>query len=156
MKPPAKNQFRADDVAVDSQEANPALSLEVNGYRMTGPRRAVAAAVIRHRGSFTAEALHADLKGVGRATVYRTLKLLLHSGVICKLPMPEGTPRYQLSQVEHHHHTVCTSCGRIGEFRASTAERFMRSFEREIDGEIVGHRMELHIVCATCMKNGKP
>jgi hypothetical protein len=30
-------------------------------------------------------------------------------------------------------------------------ERVMRSLEKEIDGDIVGHRMEIFITCSACL-----
>ena len=126
-------------------------ALEDRGYRLTGPRRRVAEAVGRKQeDGFTAESLCEEAADIGRATVYRTLKLLLEAGVVCKLPMPDGAPRYMLARVEHHHHTVCVRCGAVGEFRDSTVERVVRSIGREISGEIVGHRMEFYVICPSC------
>ena len=47
---------------------------------------------------FTAEEISDELPDVGRATVYRTIKLLLETGVICKLAMPDGTPLYSMAR----------------------------------------------------------
>jgi len=127
-------------------------ALEDAGLRITGQRRMVLAAIAGMNGGFTAENLTAELAGVGRATVYRTLKLLVETDVICKLALPDGTPMYSPSRVEHHHHSVCTSCGAVEEFRDTTVERVLRSLNREIEGEITGHRMEVFIRCKACIK----
>jgi len=129
-------------------------SLEDKGHRLTGPRRRVVSAVEDKDEGFTAESLCLDMPEVGRATIYRTLKLLLDAGAICKLPMPDGAPRYMPARVEHHHHTVCVRCGAIGEFRDSTVERMVRSVGRDISGEIVGHRMEFYVICTDCLEEG--
>ena len=99
---------------------------------------------------FTAEELCSEVPGVGRATVYRTIKLLQRAGVICKLAMPDGAPRYSLARVDHHHHTVCVKCGTIGEFKHATIERLLRAVSQEVAGEIVGHRLEVFILCTEC------
>lgn len=124
--------------------------LEDGGYRITAPRRSVIAALGRKDEGFTAEELCDELTDVGRATVYRTIKLLQKSGVICKLSMPDGAPKYSLARVEHHHHTVCVKCGAVGEFRHATIERLLRAVGREISGEIVGHRLEVFTMCGVC------
>ena len=131
-------------------------ALEDAGFRITGQRRQVVAAIDRKDGGFTAEDIANELDGVGRATVYRTLKLLVNADVICKLALPDGTPMYSPSRVEHHHHSVCTSCGAVEEFRDTTVERVLRSLTREIEGEIVGHRMEVFIRCQRCLSNDTP
>jgi Fur family ferric uptake transcriptional regulator len=131
-------------------------ALEDAGFRITGQRRQVVAAIDRKDRGFTAEDIANELDGVGRATVYRTLKLLVNVDVICKLALPDGTPMYSPSRVEHHHHSVCTSCGAVEEFRDTTVERVLRSLTREIEGEIVGHRMEVFIRCQRCLSNDTP
>ena len=130
--------------------------LEDGGYRITAPRRSVIAALdLKNEDGFTAEELCGELPAVGRATVYRTIKLLQKTGVICKLAMPDGAPKYSLARVEHHHHTVCVKCGAVGEFRHASIERMLRAIGREIPGEIVGHRLEVFTLCAGCEEEEK-
>ena len=125
--------------------------LEDNGHRVTSPRRSVISLLEDKYDGFSAEEISSELPGVGRATVYRTIKLLLQAGVICKLVLPDGASKYSLARVEHHHHTLCINCGTVGEFRDTTIERLVRAIGEDISGEIVGHRMEFHIVCEQCL-----
>ena len=128
--------------------------LEDRGYRSTAPRRAIVKVVEEKQEGFTAEDVVRDLPKIGRATVFRTLKLFLEAGIICRLSLLDGAPRYMLSRVEHHHHTICIKCGKIGEFRAATIERLIRSMAADLSGEIVGHRIELDVVCQACLNTG--
>lgn len=125
-------------------------TLEDSGFRLTEPRRLVAHSIENQVEAFTAEDLCETVPGVGRATVYRTIKLLVEAGALCKLAMPDGAPKYNLARVGHHHHTVCVRCGKVGDFRDSTVERMLRSLAKEVDGQIVGHRMEVYVDCADC------
>ena len=79
--------------------------LEDLGHRPTMQRRSIVDHLVKMNAGFTAEELSDDLLSVGRATVYRTIKLLVISGVLCKLSMPSGSPKYVLARAEHHHHT---------------------------------------------------
>ena len=126
--------------------------LEDKGYRSTAPRRAIVRILEGKQEGFAAEEISNELPGVGRATIFRTLKLLLETGVICRLNLLDGAPKYSLSRIEHHHHTVCTQCGNVGEFRAATVERLMRAIGDDIPGDIVGHRIELYIICDRCLE----
>ena len=128
--------------------------LEDRGYRSTVPRRAIVRVIEEMHEGFTAEDIVKRLPSVGRATVFRTLKLFLETGIICRLNLLDGAPRYMLSRVEHHHHTVCVRCGKVGEFRAATVERLMRIIGDDLSGEIVGHRIEFYVVCDQCGENG--
>ena len=127
--------------------------LEDKGYRPTAPRRAIIQILeVKHEG-FTAEEIGSELPAVGRATIFRTIKLLMEVGVICRLNLLDGAPKYSLSRVGHHHHTVCVKCGNVGEFRATTVERMMRALGNNIPGEIVGHRIELYVNCDRCISD---
>ena len=128
--------------------------LEDRGYRSTAPRRAIVKVVEEKQEGFTAEDVVRELPKVGRATVFRTLKLFLEAGIICRLNLLDGAPRYMLSRIEHHHHTICIKCGKIGEFRAATVERLIRAIGADLSGEIVGHRIELDVVCQACLSTG--
>ena len=133
------------------QDSNLLTTLEDIGLRKTSARVAVTAQIENTSDSFTAEQLCRDLPYVGRATVYRTIRHLVDAGALCKLPILDGAPMYSIARVEHHHHTICSKCGSIGEFRHTTVERVMRSLEKEIDGRIMGHRMEIFITCSKCL-----
>lgn len=124
--------------------------LEDRGYRTTAPRRAIIRILEGKGDGFTAEDISKELPGVGRATIFRTIKLLMEVGVVCRLNLVDGAPRYSLSRVGHHHHTVCVRCGSVGEFRAATVERLMRGLGNNLPDEIVGHRIELYVVCEKC------
>ena len=126
--------------------------LEDNGYRITEPRRAIIQALAAKHEGFTAEEIVAELPDVGRATIFRTIKILLENGAICRLNMLDGAPRYSPSRIEHHHHAVCVRCGGVAEFRAATLERMMRALGTEIPGVIVGHRIDLYVTCPACLK----
>ncbi len=124
--------------------------LEDRGYRSTVPRRAIIHILEEKQEGFTAEEICNELPEVGRATIFRTIKILMEVGVICRLNLIDGAPRYSLSRIGHHHHTACVKCGNVGEFRAATVERLMRALGNSIPGEIVGHRIEVYVLCDKC------
>lgn len=53
--------------------------------------------------------------GIGIATIYRTLKLLLDSGWLVTVKLPNEPPRYEKGGKPHHHHFHCQGCGRVYE-----------------------------------------
>ena len=79
------------------------------GYRDSEPRRLVISAIAAQSRPFTAEELCASLPCVGRATVYRGLRLLVETGQVCRVLLEDHELRYQLSQPGHHHH-CCAEC----------------------------------------------
>lgn len=121
------------------------------GIRATGPRRAVARYLAGLKGSFQAESVARDLPGVGRATIYRTLKLLTEAGVLCKTTMHDGSPRYSFDSSSHHHHLICSTCGSVSEFHDSPLEELLHELAGRVPGKVLGHRVEFYITCSECI-----
>jgi Fe2+ or Zn2+ uptake regulation protein len=134
---------------------DPLATLGDWGLRLTGPRRSVIGLLAAKDGGFSAEQICAELPDVGRATVYRTIKLLVDAGLLCHVALPDGATRYSLSRVEHHHHTVCVRCGTVGEFSGATMEQVLRAAGASISGELIGHRIEFYIVCRECLPDSQ-
>lgn len=142
----------APSIVKGSERQYMTSALMDRGHRVTGPRLEVISLIENKSGAFSAEEISDELPEVGRATVYRTLKLLLEVELICKLQMRGGGPRYSLARIEHHHHTVCVSCGQVKDFRDATIEQLLRTIGSEVEGYIVGHRIEIDVLCDACKK----
>ena len=123
------------------------------GRRVTGPRRRVARLLAGKQGSFSAEAVNEELPDVGRATVYRTLKLLSDAGVLCKAMLPDGSPRYSIDHSWHHHHLICPSCETVQEFRSVELERLLCELGAEIPGRVLGHQVDFYVNCLGCLQD---
>jgi Fe2+ or Zn2+ uptake regulation protein len=131
-----------------------AALLARHGYRLTGPRRAVVAAVLAGTRPFTAEQLVAELKGaapdVGRATVYRTLEILASLGVLTRVLRADGHPAYVAGAPGHRHHLVCSDCGAVVAFTRCPVDELVRELSRATDYAIHGHLLEVFGVCPSC------
>lgn len=130
--------------------------LESRGHRMTASRIAVVAAALATRGPFTAEDLVRQVRGVGRATVFRTLKLMLEEDVICRILLDDSSLRYRVTgRLGHHHHLVCTSCGEVTDF-TDCADDLMAMLGRRTDFQIEGHWLEVYGRCRKCVDVREP
>lgn len=126
------------------------LKLEARGYRVTPPRRAVIAAVLQQTDSFTVDDL-LSCRGAGRATVFRTIRLLTDLGVVCRVLMEDGSLHYRVSQRgKHHHHIVCTECGAVQELDQCGISDLMTDLSRSTGFEVEGHWLELYGRCVAC------
>ncbi len=126
------------------------------GYKPTARRRAIANLLEQTNEGFTIEALGKELPSVGRATLYRTIKLFLEVGIVCRVATMDGAGVYSFSRVDHHHHhSVCVECGAVEEFKAATVERMLNAVSAEFRGEIVDHRFELYVNCGHCTSDDK-
>lgn len=118
--------------------------------RVTTPRRAVLDAISAADTPFTIEELAGLVPGVGRATVFRTVKLLQESGAVCRMVLEDGSVRYQASQGDHHHHLICSECGRVEEFSDPALDARIEEDAARSGFHLDGHSLELYGRCHTC------
>ncbi len=128
--------------------------LERKGYRSTSSRLRVLQVIADSGDQFTVEEVCSKIPDVGRATVYRTMKLLVSLGMVCKVVLQDGSPRYRLSRLIHHHHLVCASCGVMEDFARCTVDEVIQRVESSTNFQILGHRIELYGYCEACLTQG--
>jgi Fur family transcriptional regulator, ferric uptake regulator len=93
---------------------------------------------------------------VGTATVYRTLELLVRSGLAVERDFGEGFKRFEPSRgVPQHEHLLCTVCGRVTEFRDERLERMTTLIAEAHDYARQRHRLVIYGVCGTCQRGGR-
>ncbi|MBO4235551.1 MAG: transcriptional repressor [Firmicutes bacterium] len=72
----------------------------------------------------TAEEIYAlavkELPTIGIATVYRNLNQLEEMGELRRIPITEGSDRFD-GHMEEHYHMVCKTCGRLTDLRTDDA-----------------------------------
>ena len=131
-------------------------ALEERGYRSTAPRRTLAAAIGVQKRHFTAEGLRRQLPPtLGRATVYRTLKLLVEAGVLCRVMLEDGDLHYQLSHRGHHHHLLCVLCGSSQDLTGCDIEDLLAATSARHGFKLSGHWLEVYGHCRDCIQNGR-
>ena len=127
--------------------------LQEQGLRLTRQRLTIAEAFFEAEGHPDVEKLTAAIrqrdKRIGQATVYRTVKLLVESGLAQMSRFGGETARYE-AHGEHHDHLVCTHCDKIIEFRNDTIERLQEWVARLHGFQIEDHRLELYGRCRDC------
>jgi Fur family ferric uptake transcriptional regulator len=127
------------------------------GYRLTDARRAVAELIAEREGHFTAADLVGDARqrrlGIGRATVFRALDLFEELHLLERLDLPTGEHAYTQCEPAHHHHVVCSRCGRTVEVGDSGMRAVAREVARRTGYRIDSHRLELYGLCPACRRD---
>jgi Fur family ferric uptake transcriptional regulator len=124
--------------------------------RSTSQRRLIVDTFFGGSPHMTIEDLLAEVRtidrGIGYATVYRTLKLLAECGVASERRFGDGLSRYELADDDddHHDHLICTSCGNITEFEEPKIEKLQDAVALRHGFRVTSHRHEMYGVCATC------
>ncbi len=123
--------------------------------RMTSQRRAILELAWGTHEHFTAEEMYAWARtldaSVSRATVYRTLSLLVDGEFLATLDRGHGQTLYEhILGHRHHDHMVCLLCGRILEFLSEEIERLQDEVAARHQFTITQHTLRLEGRCARC------
>ena len=126
--------------------------------RFTQERKTILQEMFRNPGHLEAEDLLYSLrrkkKLTSRATVYRTLELLVDSGLVRKVDLGHGHSHYELMvDHTHHEHMICLKCGKVIEFSDKEMEGDLNKLCKKSGFEHTSHRFEIFGHCDKCRKS---
>jgi len=85
---------------------------------------------------------------VSRATVYRTIDILVKNNLVRRLDLGDGRSRFENKiGIAHHDHIVCLDCRKIVEFMNEKIEELQEQVAKEMGFEIVRHVHQLFGRC---------
>lgn len=135
--------------------------LERNGLNRTLQREAVLEAFLRTEEHLTVEELFRKVQektpGVGRPTVFRTLKLLVAAGLARTLRLEDRVVRYEHAyRHSKHGHLVCEKCERIIESEDPGIESLQEKLCRRAGFQPRYNRFKIYGTCFDCLRGGAP
>lgn len=123
-------------------------------HRLTKQRRRIIRELAGLKKYVTVKDLHARLAGlrprIGLATVYRTLEALRDLGLVAIAAQPHGEAAYLFCRSGHHHHAVCTRCGRVDDVPCRSLPKYERILSHGLRFRLTEHQVEFYGVCARC------
>ena len=127
---------------------------------MTDERKALLEAALARRPHFTLEELAQDVvrgaSPASRATVYRSLPILVEAGILQPALVTGHARRYELALGrKHHDHLRCRGCGKIVEFRSDAIERLQLEIAARYGFRLVSHVHELVGDCVSACQAGE-
>lgn len=158
----SRAEERVDEDAVEKNDPRKRLRDRLDAYmlkkklRSTAQRRLIVDTFFEGSSHLTIEDVLREVRardrGIGYATVYRTLKLLAESGVASERRFGDGLSRYELADGDddHHDHLICTSCGSITEFEEPKIERLQEAVAARHKFRVTSHKHEMYGVCQKC------
>jgi Fur family ferric uptake transcriptional regulator len=147
----------------------PAVQREINrfqtflagqGLKLTNERVALVREIFSAHYHFEADELLFKMKEknvkISRATIYRTLELLVKSGLVRRVHLGEDHYHYEyISGNSHHDHLICTTCGSVIEFHdPALEERQLEICERKKFTPTF-HNLQILGVCDSCRRKGE-
>jgi Fe2+ or Zn2+ uptake regulation protein len=142
-------------------EAGVRAALHADGLKATPRRLAIAGLLLATGRAETPEAVRARLRPrlgrLGLPTVYRVLEELAGAGLATRVERGDRARSYAACRAEpdtHHHHIVCTGCGRVDVIDCAFPAGERRRVERRTGFRVSGHTMQVEGVCPGCRERG--
>ena len=129
--------------------------LRKEGLKITPQRIAVLKEMIKDKGHRESEEIYFAIKSskthVSRATVYRTLDILVHNNFVRKLNLGDGRARYE-NKINslHHDHLICEQCYKIIEFVNQDIEILQEKIAKNYQFTLERHVHQLFGKCKEC------
>jgi Fur family ferric uptake transcriptional regulator len=151
--------------AAPSRELSPFIHLfrrylRQQGLPVTQQREVVADVVFNSSEHLSVEEIEAQLRSrgerIGKATIYRTMEILVRSGLAVDHDFGDGFKRYEhlFGQQRGHQHLVCTNCAKVTEFERPEIHRIEEEVARQHGFLPTRHRLEIYGLCAHCQEQG--
>lgn len=125
--------------------------------RKTWPRQLIAESLIELAAAgadFTVDDLWQTLRQtepqMGRATVYRSVEMLVQAGLLDRIAFADGTHHYRVCGGAHHHHLTCTQCRRVVEIDVCLPQEQMLALAQQTGFAIESHALTVFGQCAQC------
>jgi Fur family ferric uptake transcriptional regulator len=134
--------------------------LKKKSLKITTQRLLVAEKIFTIGTHFTVEELIELLKDkrdeISRATIYRTVSLLVESGQLVEHDFGKSSKYYEFtpSLQEHHDHIVCLDCGLIEEFYNSYIENIQLEISNQLGYDLKDHSLNLYGKCKILKEKG--
>jgi Fur family ferric uptake transcriptional regulator len=131
--------------------------LDEKGLQLTPRRELILTTFLEHEGHRSVEDIYRVVRAldsqIGYTTVYRTIKLLVDSGLAREVDLADGVTRYEhLFNHAHHDHMVCLECGDSIEFYNPEIESLQDAASSQIGFRIVDHRLQIYGLCRDCRR----
>ena len=120
--------------------------------RITPERFEVMDSALEYDGHFGADDLYVIMKNnksrVSRATVYKTLELLVQCNLLSKRNFGDNMTRYESSfKRQSHDHLICMDCGRIVEFTNTSLENIPKDLTQTLGFNFENYSFNIFARC---------
>ncbi|MBT7422651.1 MAG: transcriptional repressor [Candidatus Marinimicrobia bacterium] len=130
-------------------------ALKKEGLRYTQQRQLIWDELCSSEEHRDAEEIYLSLRKEGvnasRATVYRTIDVLVKNKLVRKLDLGDGKSRYE-NKIDstHHDHLICVKCGKIEEFMNDKIEAIQDDIVKSFGFKMIRHIHQLFVLCDKC------
>jgi Fur family ferric uptake transcriptional regulator len=129
-------------------------ALQQTGVRLT-PQRLAIASVLAQTGKETSalelyERVRKKHAYIGRATVFRSLDMLVSAGLAQRLERPGHVSAYIWCEAGHHHHLICITCRTVEDLDEDAVAPLAQAIAREHGFRVDHATLDFYGECRAC------
>jgi Fur family ferric uptake transcriptional regulator len=131
--------------------------IKESGLRNTPEREVIIKEIFSTHDHFDVDTLYLCLKNkkkdISKASIYRTIPLLIESSLIKEVFFEDGHMHYEhVYGHEHHCHFRCLGCKRVIEFKQDEVLDIGKKCSKSYGVEVTGHKLEFFGYCPDCLE----
>lgn len=129
--------------------------LKRKGLKLTTERKSILKEIYSFHGHFDPDELLLRLRKKGsrvsKASIYRTIPLLIESGLIEEVIKVDKHSHYEHTYGHgHHDHMICLKCGSVVEFHSQELEDLQEKLCKKDGFRGISHTLEIRGYCKRC------
>ena len=126
--------------------------LKTGGLKITAARLDLLDSLKHAKKPLSVKEIARDLGGSDLVTLYRNIESLENLGVIKQINLKDRQSYYELAGGRHHHHLVCTSCGKLADVEITELDLKPNFLKNHGFAKVTDHSLEFFGLCNSCNK----
>lgn len=127
--------------------------LRTAGLKVTPARLELLGVLSKHEQPLIVTEIASKLPNINQITIYRALVAMVEAGLVRKVDVQHAYTHYELvATKKHHHHAICSVCGRIEDVDACLPKSLEKDVLRHLKkfDSLTGHSLEFIGRCKKC------
>ena len=123
------------------------------GLKVTPARLELLRVLSKNERPLTVTDIASKLSNINQITIYRALVAMGEAQIVRKVDVQHAYTHYELvATKKHHHHAICSSCGRIEDVEACLPASLEKEVLRHLKefSSLTGHSLEFIGRCKKC------
>jgi len=129
--------------------------IKSKGLKYTPEREEILKEILKIKDHFDVDQLYMQFKKKGskisKASIYRTIPLLVEAGYIQEVYQKEGHAYYEVTLNKLPHlHFICMKCKKVDEIIDDELVRLLKKYEKETGYKLLSYHLEVFGICSKC------
>ena len=136
----------------DQHTAESKQQLKTGGLKITTARLDLLDILKHAKKPLSIKDMARRLGEVDLVTLYRNVECLQNLGIVKQINLKDRQAYYELAGGQHHHHIVCTNCGKLEDIQVQEINLNKAFLKNHGFAKVTDHSLEFFGLCQSCVK----